>query len=735
MEKEYPIQEGQVEMLDYWRLVKANWVIVVAVFLVILVATALFNRISPRIYEATTRIKVEGERATYAVWDLTRSSEQSFLQNQTAIILSQRILYPVIEELNLCKEWTKPESSFDFTVAFREKVTKRLLRLVGMNRVDNPQRAPIGIDDAFHRLRGRLNVKRIGGSNIIDITVAETNEELAAKIANAVARVYEEQQIAAKREVMSKGIEKLRDELLQQQARLQTAQEKLDKLRKELNLPVFRGTRLDDMAIQKMEQEITLARTEVVVQEARLKELQKLTSVQKRNAIANIITDPNLQKLHQEMMDTELQLEVLKQGYGPDHPSVKEATATVAKLQEQLDSRMDGVMKSFEVDHKMAQAKVQQLERSLTEAKAVAAVVEDATHLPYRNAVREEESERSVYEAVKSRLQRETVELEAARSPVEVIDLARDPGYAVRPNKERNLLFGAVVGLALGVGIVLFLEFLNTSIKKVEDVEKFFELPVLGVIPRKMGVISQGDASLRHIESYRMLRANIEFAKADNSIKSICVLSAGAGEGKSLTTANLATVWAQLGMRVLVVDCDLHRPSIHTYLGVTNNMGLSDFLSSDKSLDQLIQQTDVPGLWLIPSGTGSGSDGTTLLPALTPHKMRELVERANKQYDIVLYDTPPILAVSDAAVVTREVGTAVLVMQFRRYPRNMERRALKVVAAAGGKLLGVVVNNVSVNTADMDYYYQSDYSAYKGAKEHRSAAISQGKAALGERVG
>ena len=215
-----------------------------------------------------------------------------------------------------------------------------------------------------------------------------------------------------------------------------------------------------------------------------------------------------------------------------------------------------------------------------------------------------------------------------------------------------------------------------------------------------------------------MLRTNIEFAKADGAGRSLCILSAGAGEGKSFTIANLAFTYAQHGARVLVVDSDLRRPGVHQCLGLPNTIGLADYLASTKTTDEIIQATSIPNVWAITSGT----DTNAALPMLTSHRMEQLIQDVSQRYDVVLYDTPPVLGVSDAAVVAREVGTAVLVIQHRRYPRAMSLRARQVIENAGGKLLGVVVNNVTIGQDETYYYYHDHYERY--LRTHEGAPSS-----------
>ncbi len=203
---------------------------------------------------------------------------------------------------------------------------------------------------------------------------------------------------------------------------------------------------------------------------------------------------------------------------------------------------------------------------------------------------------------------------------------------------------------------------------------------------------------------------------------SLCVLSAGAGEGKSFTIINLAFVYSQHGARVLVVDSDLRRPSVHKDLRMSDTVGLGDYLSGEKSIDEIIQPTEIPNVSAI-AGGGSGT-AKDALPLLTSRRMADLIEQVGRQFDVVLYDTPPILGVSDAAIMAREVGLSIFVIQHRRYPRNMARRAVQVIQNAGGRILGVVVNNVQLGHDETYYYYhdQGEHYQHTPAREKQPVA-------------
>jgi capsular exopolysaccharide synthesis family protein len=532
---------------------------------------------------------------------------------------------------------------------------------------------------------------------------------LAARIADTTAQVFESQRLEVKRSQTMKGVDKLREEIQQQQDRVKAAQDKVERLRKELKVPIYGVVRLSDLTISQLEQQLTSARVEAVGRKTRLEELQKLNPQQLRNAIVTIAGDQHAAKLLQDLTEVDQRLQVLKEDFGPDHPNIRSALAARDKIQEQLTERIDGVLRGFEVDYKMSQQRVDELQKQVNEAKNASMILESDAYRPFRNAQREEELQERLADALKTRLQQISVDLEIPRNTVEVVDRAVPGQTPVKPNFWLNMVLGSFFGLLLGVALAFFIEFLDTSVKKMEDVERFIGAPVLGVIAQQAGLLSRNEASPSHVEAYRMLRTNIEFATGDGGHKALAVLSGGAGEGKSFTCANLATVYAQHGLRVLIVDTDMRRPSVHKNFDVKNDVGLADYLAGTLGVDQIIQPTKTPNVSIITSGGGAAK---VALPMLTSRRMRELIKEVGARFDYVFYDTPPVLGVSDAAVVASEVGTAILVIQHRRFPRAMAQRSRQVIENSGGRLLGVVVNNVNISQDETYYYYHHHYDDY-----------------------
>jgi capsular exopolysaccharide synthesis family protein len=320
-------------------------------------------------------------------------------------------------------------------------------------------------------------------------------------------------------------------------------------------------------------------------------------------------------------------------------------------------------------------------------------------------------------DALRSRVAQTGIEIEVPRTPVEITDPAEAPmlNRPVSPNIVMNILLSLILGLAAGIGLAYFIEYLDTSVKTVDDVERFLGLPVVGVIPQKVRPLIEEGPDSPHAEAYRVLKTNMQFANKGIGAGAFAIVSGGVGEGKSTTLFNLAYICAQLGDKVLIVDSDLRRPVQHTILNISNRFGLTNVLMRDVPIEETIKPTSVPNLHFLPSGKLPRSS----LGLLNSQRMRELVKNLKARYDYVFFDSPPIMGVTDASILASEVDGVLLVVQYRKYPRVISSRAKRMIENVGGNILGVVLNNINILRDDYYYYYHSYYSHYYQSDESK----------------
>jgi capsular exopolysaccharide synthesis family protein len=316
---------------------------------------------------------------------------------------------------------------------------------------------------------------------------------------------------------------------------------------------------------------------------------------------------------------------------------------------------------------------------------------------------------RSILASLQARLAQEGVDVALPRVPIKIIEEATPPNVKdnFSPNLVLNLALSLFMGGFCGVGLAFFIEYLDTSVKTVDDVERYLNASVIGVIPQKVKTLNIDGIDSPHAESYRVLRTNLQFSTEKREGGVFTVASGGVGEGKSTTLFNLAYVCASMGDKVLIVDSDMRRPVQHKILGLSNKTGLADVLLKDQALEEVIQVTEHDNLHFLSSGQLPRSS----VGMLDVRKVRALMADMKARYDYVFFDSPPIMGISDSSILASEVDGVMLVVQYRKYPRQMSARAKRLVENAGGKIAGVVLNNINILRDDY-YYYNSYYSHY-----------------------
>jgi capsular exopolysaccharide synthesis family protein len=293
--------------------------------------------------------------------------------------------------------------------------------------------------------------------------------------------------------------------------------------------------------------------------------------------------------------------------------------------------------------------------------------------------------EQDMVRLLRERVQSASLDLISGRSPIEVIEPASPGTVRMAMSWSRIVAMGILAGMLLGAVAGLALDQIRPRIDHVADVAKRLTVPVIGTISRRSRVLFGQDASEDELEHYRMLRNSIEFA--DEGFRSLCIAGAGSGEGRTLAALNLAWVWAEQGARVLLVDAHRRRPALHHQLGVVNNGGLSDCLTSRRSIDKFVQHTSMPNLSILTAGVG-GVRGRPI----TPDLVDEIHEWARERVDLVIFDTPPLTRSSDAGVVARFSDAVVLVVRRDAHAAAVHQRAVSLLVASNCNVLGAIVN-------------------------------------------
>jgi capsular exopolysaccharide synthesis family protein len=682
-----PQQETRLHFLDYWRIIRIRKAIIITVFLITAIVATAVTFLLPESYASTARIRIEpdtisdirgvGDAMPYAAYD------PYFIQTEFEVIQDRVVLGKVIESLNLNELWGK--------------------KYFGGEMLKTPE--------TMEFLKKRMSLMPVRNTKLIGITVYSEDKNDAAHLANAIAETYRDYRLHLRRQLSQNGIKVLEDRFRSDREQIQAMQTNVDTLRKELGVndsdpnsmiptPTLSQEQVRNYNAMRLEGE-----THYMKLEKEVTQLQALSLDKMRDVLPTLSPDSALTELLNKLHEAEQTFVTLTNDYSPADLHITRVQSMIDELNRQINARVAGIMAGLDNQVQSEKAALDALTASVETAKD-----KDQTDFskgqPYWLAKRELGEKIEFHRLLGVKIAQEKLDVEIPKTSIVEITGQAEPGERpVKPNKTLNIVLGVVIGLIMGVGLAFFIEYLDTSVKTIDEVERAFQSPVLGVIPQNVGYLVDEGLESPHAEAYRVLRTNILFSRKDEKLNTVVVVSAGAGEGKSITVVNLATVFAQAAQRVLVVDSDLRRPTLHKLLHVSNNIGLTNYLLKQNQLEEVIQTTGVPMLDFM----ASGKLPSTSMSILGSAQMKEMVAELKQRYDFIFFDSPPILGVSDASVLASEVDMVIQVIQYRRYPQPMSIRAKQLIEKVGGNLIGILLNNINMSQDESYYYYTGYY--------------------------
>lgn len=721
--------ETKLHFLDYWRIIRIRKTVILAVFLLVVLTTTAVTFILPESFSSTVTIEVAKDTTDIAPLLMGMQAVQSydpyFMQTEFEKIKSKEVLYKVInDEFDLegdeAARYLNPQGK---PLELKKKWAK-----------EYEMERDLTTSEAYQILIKQIDLRQSRNTSLIEIRVFNRDPNEAANIANAIAIVYKEYRLQKGSGASDASIAALERQALEKKALLDAAIKEMDDLRAKYKVADIDtgGTAsmvLEPETVRRIEYDRQTANAMAVAFNTRLAMLRAMKPSELREALPTVSPDDQLSSLLRDLGMSENSF-AAKSDLGPEHADIKTLKAIIGNLNQQIEARVQGILKGIETEAASRESQAKALADQLETAKANdAAKMEE--YRPYFAAKRKVETHQRIYEAIQLRILQEQVDAELPKkSIVQVINQAEKSVKPVRPNVPLNIALGIIVGLVMGFGLAFFIEYLDTSVKTIDDVERALSAPVLGVIPQNVGSLIEEGPESPHAEAYRVLRTNVLFSRKDPTMNSLTVVSGGAGEGKSTTIFNLATVFAQNGQRILIVDSDLRRPSLHKLLKVSNSIGLTNYLLKQNNLDEVIQTTNMPTLHFLPSGKLPSSS----LGILNSVQMKEFIEEVKRRYDFVFFDSPPIMGVSDASILASEVDMSLLVIQYRKYPQAMTLRAKQMVEKVGGLMLGVVLNNINISQDSYYYYYSGYYYDYyskhddeSGKKNGQAAGAATGR--------
>lgn len=709
---------------DAWEILQSlfayRWLILLCAVAGVGLAFFISSRM-PRVYQADCSLeyipnpprplgsKIEGVANPFSYW-----SNREYFATQNLIIASDAVAERAAEKLGL-------------------QYDEEFMGRSGLSAEERAALPEPTLAMAVKRVSGSLSVVQERATRLVHIRIKDTSPERAALLANTVAEEYMSKSVEDRLGSTTAALDWLGGQLDGLKGQLEHSELALHEFKeKNHSLSISLKDRQNIVAadIQRYSEALTGARTSRIQLAARLEALEKANSSNPLEVHATAIDEATTVRALRKLYATALaERDETAVEYGPAHPKLRGIEAKLAVIKSQMRAEVDGVIRRAAVDL----GEIVSTERGLRSAVADAnsdGMALNLQEIEYRRLTRERDNTAELYAAILER----TAETDLARALrvdyAQIIDRARVPSASVSPRLRVNLPVGGIMGALVGLMVSVILLRTDRSLRDAESVEAL-GLTVLGLVPGMTPKGGRGARSGRrgdrkedrerdlvvHLnpkspvaECCRTVRTNLTFAAADSKHKTLLITSASPREGKTTVSINLAVSMAQSGKRVLLVDTDLRKPRVHRAFGLRANVGVTSILVGDKKLGEAAQETEVPGLSVLASGPIPPNPSELLHTS----QFRQLIEDCRTEYDLVMFDSPPLAAVTDAAVIAPQVDGVVLVVHARDTTRDSIKMALRQLRDVSSNIVGGVLNVVDLSSRKYGYgsYYYYNREGY-----------------------
>ncbi|MGA2425381.1 MAG: polysaccharide biosynthesis tyrosine autokinase [Terriglobales bacterium] len=721
-----PAQESTLR--EYMRvLIKRKWMVILVIAGIFMAVAVASLRQTP-IYEAVGQIVVNKADSNLITFKdstpVVDYYDQADLDTEVRILQSDLMALQVIRQLNLDK---RPE--------FGGHSDQRQANLVA----DPLQSDSKHISALLGSFRGNLHVTLIPSTRIMEIHYTSTDPQLAASVVNTLADTYIKQNFQTKFESTMQASDWLSKQLVDLQMKVETSQEKLVRYQKEHEiLGTDEKTNIITEKLDELNKEMTQAESDRMQKEALYRQTQSNDPVAVAAAIisdttgsGSVATSGLLDRLRDQQAGLRIQVAELSTQFGPQYPKIEQLNNQLKEIDRQLLLETNKAVDHLKGQYLAALQREEMLRGSFEKQKQEANKLNESA-IEYSILKRDLDSNRTLYEGLLEKLKEAGVTAGLRSNNFRIIDAARVPTSPSEPNIPRNLLFALVLGVISGVGLAFLLENMDNTVRTPEQATALSLLPALGMIPlgSKSGnhgpagkrlalttskevveLVTQVRPQSQMAESYRALRTSLLLSNLGAPPKVIMVTSARPQEGKTTTSINTAIVLAQKGVRVLLMDADLRRPSVHKTMGMGPRSGLSNVLTGSATLQQTITtSTILPNLFIMPAGTPPPNPAELLASS----NMRDLIVELREMYDHIVIDTPPTLSVTDAVVLSPRADATILVIRSGQTTKQALRRARDILMQVNAHVAGVLLNAVDLTSPDYYYYYeyQGKYGQY-----------------------
>jgi polysaccharide biosynthesis transport protein len=759
----YSDTEQPTHLRDYWNILQKRMRYMVPIFFATVGLGLVFNFFSPTLYMAKSTLKIEpqnpdvtGVGGVAEMHEAAGASPYDYFQTQFAMLQSGTLAARVIKGLGLqsspsFKKVGQPNllvSAFSWVGNSFVSIVDGITNLLKGGAEPGPSRPPsyeLGVaPDLVNRYLKVVEVTPVRNTRLVNVSFETPDARLSQQLANTHATEFIRMILENRFNLTQEARDFLRKKLAELREKFQTAEAKLNAFRQEHGVVgLDKGENIIVDRLVDLNKELTKVRADRIQSET----LFRMTRNKNSQYLTEVLSSPVIQQIKASLANLETEKGRLLSTYTTEHPRIQEINQQIAEARRGLNAEIKNILQGIEATYSASSAREQALE---AEAKKQQDLALGLKQVGVDYAVLNEEVlvNRSLYEGVLKRLNETNVGNDLAAANIQVMQRAELPLFPSSPNTKLNLIVSAVLGLLLAVGAAFFLEYMDATVHTPQQVWAAVSLSTLGVVPHlksltdryEPGFSSNGqsqwqvsprktdDLSKELVvardqisiiaESYRSIRTALLLSQAERPPKVILLTSPCPGDGKTVTTLNLGIALAHSGKRVLAIDADLRRGRCHHLLHLSNQVGLANVLTGHLDVKEGIQETSIDNFYLLPRGTLPPNPADLLMA----QKMRDILRELRDSFDFIVIDSPPVIAVSDAAMLSAICDGVALVFNGQSTTTASARRALERLDRIGARILGVILNGIDIRYPDY-VDYRSYYPSYPDEPEHGTSSI------------
>lgn len=729
-------------LTEYLRtIMKHKWIALLVFFTVLFSVTAYTLR-QPRIYESIATLEIDSQKTNvlsgiqdvyeigeYGYWD-----SKQYLETQYKIIQSRAIATLVVEKLHLDR---------DLVFLGLSQIEDEKLLTTLIERAD-----PAGI------IMGNLKVEPVSESRLVRLRYQSTDPEQGTLIVNQIAKTYIEQNLERKLVSTRQATEWLAEQVETLKKKLEESERALYDFKRDndiIDTDMDEKISITGRRLVSVSDAYAVAETELIRAKSRYDSL--MTVVNQVPDLADIASMPALsndlvKELKLQYMRLQARMNELLEKYKENHPQIQTVKAEMERTLASLNRELKSILEGAKADYQAAQLTAEALKKELESAKAQARTL-SLKQVEHNRLTRDQESSQKIYEQVLVRMKEVDLSALLKVNNIRILEEAQQPRSPVRPRVYFNLTIGFIVASLLTLISAMLTEMLDKTMKNADDIQRLLKVPLLGIIPKVKvdDELRRPDGSIGNAadlysflrpkssvaECCRTVRTNIAFMSPERAVNKLLVTSASPREGKTMIAANLGITLSKAGRRVLIVDTDMRRPRIHKAFGMINDYGLSNIIMGTMTIEQAVRTTPIENLDVLTCGPIPPNPAELI----GSERFLQILHELGERYDRVLLDSPPVIAVADAMILSNYVDGVVVVVRFGKTLRDVAIQAVKQLRDVNANVLGAVINELDLDNKEYGhyyYYYYHRYGYYYQEKEKEKEGIREIDPALAESV-